>query len=173
MTTFLLRNGALLDPTHPDLLEGFEVLIEDGFVREVSDKPIKSGSARVIDVKGKTIMPGLIDLHVHVVAIEFNLPRVATLPNVLVTLRAVPIMRAMLRRGFTTVRDAGRCRVSIQAGGRVRADRRSAPLRVRPRVKPDRWPRRSARPLRLHATRFTLRMLRARGCARPRGGRRR
>ena len=104
MTTFLLRNGALLDPTHPDLLEGFEVLIEDGFVREVSDKPIKSGSARVIDVKGKTIMPGLIDLHVHVVAIEFNLPRVATLPNVLVTLRAVPLMRAMLRRdGFTKV----------------------------------------------------------------------
>jgi imidazolonepropionase-like amidohydrolase len=107
LTSFLLRNGALLDPTRPDLLEGFEILIEDGFVREVSDKPIKSSNAHVIDVKGKTIMPGLIDLHVHVVAIEFNLPRVATLPNVLVTLRAVPIMRAMLRRGFTTVRDAG------------------------------------------------------------------
>ena len=107
MTSFLLRNGALLDPSHPDLLEGYEVLIEDGFIREVSDRPIKSSNAHVIDVKGKTIMPGLIDLHVHVVAIEFNLPRVATLPNVLVTLRAVPIMRAMLRRGFTTVRDAG------------------------------------------------------------------
>ncbi|MDI7066639.1 amidohydrolase family protein [Klebsiella pneumoniae] len=107
MTTFLFRNGALLDPDHPDLLQGFEILIEDGFIREVSDKPIKSSNAHVIAVKGKTIMPGLIDLHVHVVAIEFNLPRVATLPNVLVTLRAVRIMRAMLRRGFTTVRDAG------------------------------------------------------------------
>ena len=88
MSTFLLRNGALLDPTRADLLEGFEVLIEDGKIREVSDQPIKSAHAQVIDVKGKTIMPGLIDLHVHVVAIEFNLPRVATLPNVLVTLRA-------------------------------------------------------------------------------------
>jgi imidazolonepropionase-like amidohydrolase len=107
MNPVLFRNGALLDPRQPELVHGSDVLVEDGIIREVSDKPIKSDSARVIDVKGKTIMPGLIDLHVHVVAIEFNLPRVATLPNVLVTLRAVPIMRAMLRRGFTTVRDAG------------------------------------------------------------------
>jgi imidazolonepropionase-like amidohydrolase len=107
MNSVLFRNGALLDPMQPELVPGSDVLVEDGIIREVSDKPIKSQSAQVIDVKGKTIMPGLIDLHVHVVAIEFNLPRVATLPNVLVTLRAVPIMRAMLRRGFTTVRDAG------------------------------------------------------------------
>ncbi|WP_133650461.1 metal-dependent hydrolase family protein [Paraburkholderia flava] len=105
--TTLFHNGALLDPTQPELLPGHDVLIENGMVREVSDKPIKSSSARVIDLKGKTIMPGLIDLHVHVVAIEFNLPCVALQPNVLVTLRAVPLMRAMLRRGFTTVRDAG------------------------------------------------------------------
>jgi imidazolonepropionase-like amidohydrolase len=107
MNSVLFRNGALLDPMQPELIHGSDVLVENGVIREVSDKPIKSQSAQVIDVKGKTIMPGLIDLHVHVVAIEFNLPRVATLPNVLVTLRAVPIMRAMLRRGFTTVRDAG------------------------------------------------------------------
>jgi imidazolonepropionase-like amidohydrolase len=107
MNSVLFRNGALLDPTQAELLHGFDVLVEDGVVREVSDKPIRSSAAQVIDVKGKTIMPGLIDLHVHVVAIEFNLPRVATMPNVLVTLRAVPLMRAMLRRGFTTVRDAG------------------------------------------------------------------
>ncbi|MGH8782222.1 amidohydrolase family protein [Paraburkholderia sp.] len=107
MTSVVFRNGALLDPTLPDLLPGHDVLIEDGLVREVSDRPIQSRSARVVDLKGKTIMPGLIDLHVHVVAIEFNLPRVALQPNVLVTLRAVPLMRAMLRRGFTTVRDAG------------------------------------------------------------------
>ena len=107
MDPVLFRNGALLDPTQPELLPGHDVLVEDGLVREVSDRPITSSRARVVDLKGKTIMPGLIDLHVHVVAVEFNLPRVATLPNVLVTLRAVPLMRAMLRRGFTTVRDAG------------------------------------------------------------------
>ncbi|SAL18306.1 amidohydrolase [Caballeronia udeis] len=107
MTSVLFRNGALLDPLQPELIPGHEVLVEDGQIKEVSDRPIKSASARVIDLKGKTVMPGLIDLHVHVIAVEFNLPRVMTLPNVLVTLRAVPLMRAMLRRGFTTIRDAG------------------------------------------------------------------
>ncbi|SOE92808.1 Imidazolonepropionase [Burkholderia sp. D7] len=107
MTSVLFRNGALMDPSQPELIPGHEVLVEDGRIKEVSDRPIKSASARVIDLKGKTVMPGLIDLHVHVIAVEFNLPRVMTLPNVLVTLRAVPLMRAMLRRGFTTIRDAG------------------------------------------------------------------
>jgi imidazolonepropionase-like amidohydrolase len=107
MTSVLFRNGALLDPLQPELIPANEVLVEDGRIKEVSDRPIKSASARVIDLKGKTLMPGLIDLHVHVIAVEFNLPRVMTLPNVLVTLRAVPLMRAMLRRGFTTIRDAG------------------------------------------------------------------
>lgn len=107
MESTLFTNCALLDPLQPELLEGQHVLVEDGLVREVSDRPIQSSTARVIDLKGKTIMPGLIDLHVHTVAIQLNLPGQVTLPNVFVTLKALPILRGMLRRGFTTVRDAG------------------------------------------------------------------
>jgi imidazolonepropionase-like amidohydrolase len=103
----LFQNAHLLDPQRAELLEGHHILVEDGVVREVSDKPIHSPSARAIDVKGKTVMPGLIDLHVHVIAVELNLARQVHMPNVLVTLRSVPILRGMLRRGFTTVRDAG------------------------------------------------------------------
>jgi len=103
----LFQNAHLLDPQRAELLEAHHILVEDGVVREVSDKPIHSPSARAIDVKGKTVMPGLIDLHVHVIAVELNLARQVHMPNVLVTLRSVPILRGMLRRGFTTVRDAG------------------------------------------------------------------
>ncbi|WP_418132864.1 amidohydrolase family protein [Variovorax sp. 375MFSha3.1] len=103
----LFRNAHLLDPQRAELLEDHHILVEDGVVREVSDKPIHSPSARAIDVKGRTVMPGLIDLHVHVIAVELNLARQVHMPNVLVTLRSVPILRGMLRRGFTTVRDAG------------------------------------------------------------------
>jgi imidazolonepropionase-like amidohydrolase len=52
-------------------------------------------------------MPGLIDCHVHVLASMLNIGRLARMPNVLAVLRAVPILRGMLMRGFTTVRDAG------------------------------------------------------------------
>ena len=64
MTSVLFRNGALLDPLQPELIPGHEVLVEEGRIKEVSDRPIKTTGARVIDLKGKTLMPGLIDLHV-------------------------------------------------------------------------------------------------------------
>ncbi|MGF6350157.1 amidohydrolase family protein [Variovorax sp. W2I14] len=105
--TVLFKNANLLDPLRGELLESHDILVEGGVVREVSDKPLQSKAARVIDVKGKTVMPGLIDLHVHVIAVELNLSRQVHMPNVLITLRSVPMLRGMLRRGFTTVRDAG------------------------------------------------------------------
>ena len=105
--TVLFKNANLLDPLRSELLEGHDILVEGGVVREVSDKPLQSKTARVIDAKGKTVMPGLIDLHVHVIAVELNLSRQVHMPNVLITLRSVPMLRGMLRRGFTTVRDAG------------------------------------------------------------------
>jgi imidazolonepropionase-like amidohydrolase len=107
MTSVLFKNGALLDPHHPELQGGHDVLVRDGRIEEVSDKPLTATDARVIDLKGKTIMPGLIDLHVHVLATQLNLSTQGVLPDALVMMRAVPIMAAMLRRGFTTVRDAG------------------------------------------------------------------
>ncbi|WP_313625046.1 amidohydrolase family protein [Achromobacter sp.] len=107
MSAVLFKNANLLDPLQSDLLEGHHVLVEDGVIKEVSDKPINAASARVIDAAGRTLMPGLIDLHVHVLATQLNLSTQGVLPDALVMMRAVPIMAAMLRRGFTTVRDAG------------------------------------------------------------------
>lgn len=107
MAAVLFKNANLLDPLQADLLEGHHVLVEDGVIKEVSDKPIGASSAQVIDAAGRTLMPGLIDLHVHVLATQLNLSTQGVLPDALVMMRAVPIMAAMLRRGFTTVRDAG------------------------------------------------------------------
>ncbi len=107
MESVLFRNAAVLDPRKGELREAHDVFVENGIIKEVADRPLQSASSRVIDLKGKTLMPGLIDLHVHVVAVQLNLSQQVHMPNVLVTLRSVPIMRSMLRRGFTTVRDAG------------------------------------------------------------------
>ena len=54
-----------------------------------------------LDARGMTLMPGLIDCHVHTVASSFNLGTVAKWPNVFVMLRALPILTGMLARGFT------------------------------------------------------------------------
>ncbi|HYM68596.1 MAG TPA: amidohydrolase family protein [bacterium] len=107
MTTrlILLSNATIVDGTRPDRREDHHVLVEGGTIREVSDRPITAASADALDLRGRTLMPGLIDCHVHVIASLVNLSVV--LSESLMTLRALPILRGMLERGFTTVRDAG------------------------------------------------------------------
>ena len=100
----LFKNGNLLDPLQDALLGPHDILIENGLIKEVSEKSLSSKSARVIDVAGKTVMPGLIDLHVHVTATQLNLSTQGALPDALVMMRSVPIIQGMLQRGFTTDR---------------------------------------------------------------------
>ncbi|WP_069267200.1 metal-dependent hydrolase family protein [Paraburkholderia nodosa] len=107
MNRILFKNGALLDPLQGALQPGHNLLVEGDTIKAMSTQPIDVHDAQIIDLAGKTIMPGLIDLHAHMVATQFDLPAQARMPNVFVTLKAVPIMRGILRRGFTTVRDAG------------------------------------------------------------------
>jgi imidazolonepropionase-like amidohydrolase len=107
MSAILFTNARVLDGRADDALPGRNVLVEGGLIREVSDRPITAASARTIDLAGKTLMPGLIDCHVHVIATIPDLGANAELPNTLVALRAARIMREMLMRGFTTVRDLG------------------------------------------------------------------
>jgi imidazolonepropionase-like amidohydrolase len=103
----LFSNAHVVDGTNEDVREGYNVLVEGGRIREVSQKPITAKSARAIDLEGKTLMPGLIDCHVHVVAGIASLGGSAAFPDSLVAARAALTMKAMLMRGFTTVRDVG------------------------------------------------------------------
>jgi imidazolonepropionase-like amidohydrolase len=107
MSLTLFTGGRFLDPAKDRLLDGVEVLIEGDRVIEVSDRPITSASATRIDLRGRTLMPGLIDMHVHVVSAVVNGVQNAMTPSSLVALRTARTMKAMLMRGFTTVRDLG------------------------------------------------------------------
>jgi imidazolonepropionase-like amidohydrolase len=107
MTQHLFRNFGMLDPGIGRIVGGREILVEDGAIREVSAKPIKAGKATVIDCGRRTLMPGLIDSHVHVCASAVNLSSLLTVPEALIAFRAAKIMKGMLDRGFTTVRDVG------------------------------------------------------------------
>jgi imidazolonepropionase-like amidohydrolase len=101
------KNFEMLDLEAGELRGGHELVVEGDTIREVSDKPIKLAEASVIDCGGRTLMPGLIDSHVHVVLSEVALRNLESVPLTLMTARAAGLMRGMLDRGFTSVRDTG------------------------------------------------------------------
>ncbi len=61
--SILIKNGRVLDPdTQTDKV--CDVFIQEDKIKEVGEK-LKVKAARVIDAKGCFVMPGLIDIHVH------------------------------------------------------------------------------------------------------------
>ncbi|AVJ30215.1 metal-dependent hydrolase family protein [Achromobacter spanius] len=107
MNPVVIKNCRILNTRTLALEAASTVLVEDGVITRIGADATAPADAQVVDAKGMTLMPGMIDCHVHVVASSFNLGRVAALPNALALLRALPIMQGMLDRGFTSVRDAG------------------------------------------------------------------
>jgi imidazolonepropionase-like amidohydrolase len=103
----LFENAALLDPARDEPVPHMHLLVEGDTIREVSDHPIAAADAQRVDLRGRTLMPGLIDCHVHVIATLANVGANALLPDALIAHRSAKIMREMLMRGFTTVRDLG------------------------------------------------------------------
>ena len=144
---WLFENARLLDVAAGALRGGVSVLVEGERIVEVSERPIVAREAQRIDLAGRTLMPGLIDAHVHCTITTMNLAAMTSRPITLVAHEAGRVLERMLRRGFTTVRDAGGADCGTRAGDRARPHRRPAPLLLRPRAQPDRRPRR------LHAAR--------------------
>lgn len=105
MSSYIFFGGKVLDVDKGALLDGVEVLVEGDRIARVSTETIEAPGVERIDLKGRTLMPGLIDAHVHVIATLVDLAKNAELPSSLIALRSRKIMHDMLMRGFTTVRD--------------------------------------------------------------------
>jgi imidazolonepropionase-like amidohydrolase len=104
MLTF--TNALILPCTGADPLEGASVVVEDGVIREIVDGPAASGE--VIDCGRRTLMPGLIDAHVHVCSFDVEIGRQRReTPTSLVAYETAARLRQTLEQGFTTIRDAG------------------------------------------------------------------
>lgn len=106
--TILLREGLVIDGLGGDPIEGGSVLIADGVVQEVGLKVSCPDGARIIDCQGSSILPGLIDAHVHVGATMVDFGNQSKLkPSSLIALEMAGRLRHMLDVGYTTVRDCG------------------------------------------------------------------
>lgn len=104
--TVIFRNARVFDGVSRTLRDGLSVVVRDGLIQEVSESPAPSTDAQVIDCGGRTLLPGLIDAHVHIIANSVDLSAGKYWPS-FVHAQAHHIIEGMLARGFTTVRDGG------------------------------------------------------------------
>jgi imidazolonepropionase-like amidohydrolase len=103
-----ITNGTVIDGRGGDPLTKAVVLIEGERITAVSrrDQVSIPRDATVIDAEGGSILPGLIDTHVHFVLEYLDVLRMLLTPPSLNLLQTIPRMRATLEAGVTTVRDA-------------------------------------------------------------------
>lgn len=115
-----ITNATLIDGTGSDPYDNGTVLIDGERIIEVG--PGKNvhipRDTTIIDAQGASVLPGLIDTHVHFMLEHINLARALTTPPSLALFQAIPRMRATLNAGITTVRDAG----GTMAGVRMAVD---------------------------------------------------
>ncbi|MEX1311339.1 MAG: amidohydrolase family protein, partial [Candidatus Sulfomarinibacteraceae bacterium] len=84
-----------------------DILIEDNLIKEIGSSIQAPGGAEVIDAQGKTVIPGLIDVHWHMALAELPMTFILTGDAYEVGIRMTVAAPNTLMRGFTTVRDMG------------------------------------------------------------------
>ena len=106
-TSYLFTGGRVLDTRRGVLRDGLDVRVRGDRIAEIGAGLSASGDTQVIALDGRTLMPGLIDCHVHVVAESLDLWSNMIAPSSLAALRSARVMTEALSRGFTTLRDLG------------------------------------------------------------------
>ena len=119
----LLKNARMIDGTGADPVEGVSLVIKGQHIQEILTQDAGSlpADTLIIDCKGQTLLPGLIDGHVHICAVEADLTeqKRRNYPSV-VAIRSLQVMLDCLDQGFTTVRDCGGAdpgfRIAVEQG---------------------------------------------------------
>ncbi|NOI54251.1 imidazolonepropionase-like amidohydrolase [Vibrio crassostreae] len=99
----LITNANVFNGVDNNLIENVSLLIEDNLITQIGEIDATLAD-EVIDAQGGTVMPGLIDAHVHItLSAPFNV--IDTMTREEVAIRSAKISEEMLMRGFTTIRD--------------------------------------------------------------------
>lgn len=99
--TLSIINAVVFDGESAELVDG-PVHVENGRIVAVGGS---FAAERVIDARGGTVLPGLIDAHCHAYGISLDMLAIEGRPLSYVALAGARRLAAALRRGFTTVRD--------------------------------------------------------------------
>ena len=112
MSNILFANANLVLDGFAELQPSFNVLVKDNYIHSVSPIPINCQNATLIDVGGRTVMPGLIDAHAHITGLSLS-PKNVSYPASNITMAAANYLTRSLMDGFTTIREAGGADYSI------------------------------------------------------------
>ena len=110
MNTRVLVGATLIDGTGREPLSNATVVLVDNKIAQVGRGEAVAydrEQAEVVDLTGKTVVPGLIDMHVHLGSPEGNPAEMASASETLAALTGAQRARQALLRGVTTVRDCG------------------------------------------------------------------
>lgn len=104
-----IKHADVFDGLNDRLSRNVSIVIDGEFIREITETDIPDESfEKVYDAKGKTVIPGLIDNHVHLMFGDGRLDEL--------TVHGVRNAKNLLYAGFTTVRDAGGAVYGIKKG---------------------------------------------------------
>jgi imidazolonepropionase-like amidohydrolase len=109
MSSLLITNAHLLDPDRGELSDSSWMVVADGRIAEsgTGRAPSVTDETRTIDAAGATVLPGLIDAHVHILVTSLDWSEAQSWTPGYATVRALAEAERMLHRGFTTIRDVG------------------------------------------------------------------
>jgi imidazolonepropionase-like amidohydrolase len=103
----LFTNVNVWDGSSKKLAMGQNVLVEGNLIKQVSSNEIDAADATVIEGGGRTLMPGLIDMHAHLCIQEGMLVGRDNYDQMAMGARTAKSMTQYLDQGFTTARDVG------------------------------------------------------------------
>lgn len=106
MPEILFTNANVVREGFADLQTSLNVLVTGNLISAVSPRSLDHADALVIDVAGRTLMPGLIDAHAHITGLSLS-PKNISYSASEITFAASSYLRNSLMNGFTTIREAG------------------------------------------------------------------
>lgn len=111
----VISNTTLFDSATLELLPNTTLVIEGERIAHITQQALQvDEAAQRIDAGGRVLLPGLIDAHVHVMAVTHDVLKLSAQPPSLITAQSKPVLEDLLMRGYTSVRDAAGADFGLQ-----------------------------------------------------------